>query len=212
MASYTTIRILKGIARFLSTALSPLLAPTYGAFLVLWVSVMCLLPIGTRVTVLLMVMGITCILPMAFIGVLHHFKVVSDKQLVKRSERVLPYCFTLLCYVAAAFYLDHIHAPQWFVMCMAGVALSCAISMIVNFTWKISAHAAGICGLVALLYQLHVQGLSAFNLYWLLIATILLAGALGSARILLRSHTVWQVLAGAANGFLSVSLMMRYFG
>ena len=44
---YTTNRLIAGMANFLSTALTPLLMPTYGVFLVFWVSVLCLLPYGT---------------------------------------------------------------------------------------------------------------------------------------------------------------------
>ena len=57
---------MQALARFFSTILSPLLMPTYGIFLVLWVSILCYLPTGTRLVVLLVVFGITCILPMIF--------------------------------------------------------------------------------------------------------------------------------------------------
>ena len=65
---------------------------------------------------------------------------------------------------------------------------------------------------MALVYQIHVQGLSAFNLMWLLCITVVIAGALGSARMALRRHNLLQVLAGAVTGFLCVSLTMRFFG
>ena len=46
---------MQAIARLFSTLLSPLLMPTYGIFLVLWVSILCYLPTGTRMVVLLVV-------------------------------------------------------------------------------------------------------------------------------------------------------------
>lgn len=75
---------MQAIARLFSTLLSPLLMPTYGIFLVLWVSILCYLPTGTRMVVLLVVFGITCILPMTVIAVLHNLKVIEDKRLVNR--------------------------------------------------------------------------------------------------------------------------------
>ncbi|MBR1883232.1 MAG: hypothetical protein IJ808_09560 [Muribaculaceae bacterium] len=212
VSRFTFNRLLAASARFFSTVMSPLLMPTYGAFLVLWASVLCLLPSGTRVTVLVMVLGITCVLPMLAIGVLHHYGLIHDKQFTRRTDRLIPYAFGLLCYVGAAFYLRHIHSPQWFIMFIAGAGLSCLVSMLVNFKWKISAHSAGIGGVVALLFQLHVQGLSAFNLFWVICGTMLLAGVLGTSRLILKNHTVGQVLAGFANGYLCVMLMMKYLG
>ena len=44
MKRFTANKFTAGLANFLSTALSPLLMPTYGVFMVLWVSVLCLLP------------------------------------------------------------------------------------------------------------------------------------------------------------------------
>ncbi len=212
MKRITVNRMIAGVANFLSTVLSPLLMPTYGVFLVLWVSVLCLLPYGTRVAVLLICMGITCILPLIFLSVLRHFKLVKNLHVDIREQRLIPYLFTVLCYAVAAYYLYYCHSPQWFVMFMVGSAITVLLMALINLKWKISAHMAGIGGVVALLYQLHVQGLSAFDLLWLLCFVIIVAGALGSARLALRRHGLWQVLAGAVLGFLCVSLTMRFLG
>lgn len=212
MGRLTTGRIALAGARFFSTVLSPLLMPTYGALLVLWTSVLCLLPNGTRVTVLTMVLGITCVLPMIMIGILHHYGVIKDKRLVDPRERTIPYAFAIVCYLGAAAYLYHIHSPQWFIMFVVGAALACLVVMVVNRWWKVSAHAAGIGGVVALLFQIHVQGLSAFNLFWVFVFTILLAGVAGTARMLLKRHTLLQVLVGFVIGFACVDLMMKWLG
>ena len=95
------MKIIEALARFLSSMMSPLLTPTYGVFLALWVSVLCYIPFGTRLMVLIVVAGITCLLPMIFIALLHNAKIITDKRLVNHRERWLPYIFTLVCYVAA---------------------------------------------------------------------------------------------------------------
>ncbi len=195
------------IARILSNVLSPLLMPAYGVFLTLWVSILCYLPIGTRLTVLLVVFGITCILPMIFIAVLHSFGVIKDNRLTDRKDRWLPYIFIILCYIGAAFYLIRVHAPVWLWMFMVGGGAAALVSFVVNFWWKISAHMAGIGGVVALLFRLHIDGLDAFDIYWLICGLIILSGLLGSSRIALNRHTFWQVIAGFANGFFWVFLL-----
>ncbi len=212
MKQYTVNKLLAGIANFLSTAFSPLLMPTYGVFFVMWVSVLCLLPYGTRVSVLLVCMGITCIIPIIFLSVMRHFKLIKSLHVDEREQRLIPYLFTALCYAVAAYYLYYCHSPQWFTMFMVGSAITVLLMAVINLKWKISAHMAGIGGLVGLIYQLHVQGLSAIDLLWLLCSVVLVAGLLGSARLVLRRHDTWQVLAGAVVGFLCVSLTMRLFG
>lgn len=212
MKKYTINRFIAGAANFLSTTLSPLMMPTYGVFLTLWVSVLCLLPYGTRVTVLLLCMGITCILPLIFLSVLTHFKLVKDLHVDQREQRLLPFLFTALCYGVAAYFLFYRHSPQWFVMFLVGSALTVIVLALINLKWKISAHMAGIGGVIALVYQIHVQGLSAFYLLWLLCIIIVVAGLLGSARMVLKRHNIWQVLAGLLVGFLCVDLTMKFFG
>ena len=212
MNKYSVNKFIAGMANFLSTVFSPLLMPTYGIFLALWVSVLCLLPYGTRVTTIFMCMGITCILPLIFLSVLRHFKLVKDLHVNVREQRLLPYLFTTLCYAIAAYYLFFKHSPQWLVMFMVGSALTVLVMALINLKWKISAHLAGIGGVIALIYQIHVMGLSAFDLFWLLSAIIILAGMLGSSRLILRRHSIWQVLAGVVVGFLCVSLTMKFLG
>lgn len=197
----------------MSSALTPLLMPTYGMFLILWVSVLCLLPYGRRVAVLLVSMGITCIVPLIFLSVLRHFNLIKDLHVNVREQRLFPYLFTALCYGVAAYYLHAIcHAPQWCVMFMVGSAITVLLMALINLKWKVSAHMAGIGGVIGLIYQIHVQGLSAFDLLWLLCFLILVAGLLGSSRLVLKRHDIWQVLVGAVVGFLCVSLTMRLFG
>ena len=200
---------MQAIARLFSTLLSPLLMPTYGIFLVLWVSILCYLPTGTRMVVLLVVFGITCILPMTVIAVLHNLKVIEDKRLVNRKERLLPYIAAFLCYVGCGLYLTHIHMQQWAVVFAWGGAAACVVATIVNFWWKISAHMAGIGGVLAFLVRLRMDGLAAFNIYWLICAIIILAGMLGTSRIYMNRHTLWQVVAGFANGYICVYTLSK---
>ena len=212
MKRYTVNKFIAGLANVASSALSPILMPTYGVFLVLSTSILCVLPYGTRVAVLLVCMGITCIVPLIFLSVLRHFKLVKDLHVDVREQRFIPYIFTALCYLAAAYYLYYCHSPRWFTMFMVGSAFTVVVMALINLKWKISAHMAGIGGLIALVYQIHVQDLSAFDLFWLLSFIIILAGGLGSARLVLKRHNMLQVLAGVVVGFACVSLTMKFLG
>lgn len=212
MKRYTANKFIAAASHVLSNVLSPLMMPTYGVFLALWVSVLCVLPYGTRASVLLMCMGITCILPLIFISVLRHFKVIKDIHVEVRQQRLYPYLITAACHLVAAYYLYFCHSPQWFIMFMVGSAVTVLVLTVINLKWKISAYMAGIGGVVGLVYSIHVLGLNALDMLWPLCLTVIVGGILGSALLALKRHDLWQLLAGAVVGFLVVSLTMRFFG
>lgn len=211
----TKIRLLDETAKFISTMLSPLLTPTYSTLMALSISPKLLEVTGTRFKLLLIVFALTCIFPMITIAVLHNFKVIKDKRLISRKERMIPYITGTIFYALAVFHVIYTHEPKWLVMFFVGGTLACLISTIVNFWWKISAHMAGIGGLVALVWQIDAMELEIISRPWMvfyILLAIFLSGLLGTSRLLLKRHTLPQVLAGFLNGLICVSLMMRLFG
>ena len=209
------IRILDETAKFISTILSPLLTPTYSTLLALSISPKLLEVTGARFKLLLIVFALTCIFPMITIAVLHNFKVIKDKRLISRKERMIPYIAGTIFYALTVFHVIYTHEPQWLVMFFVGGTLACLISTIVNLWSKISAHMAGIGGMVALLWQIDAMELEIISSTWMMayiLFAILLSGMLGTSRLLLKRHTLPQVLAGFLNGLICVSLAMRLFG
>lgn len=196
--------VLTVISHFLSWVLSPLLMPVYGLILAFTLSILEVAPTGMRVTFTLITGAICSLLPMMLIVVLKMCGIIQDVALNGRKERLIPYLLTALCFAGGGWFLSSKGAPLWLTLFFAGGALATFINTIINFWWKISAHAAGIAGVVALLIRIEKDGSPQPELMGWLIATIILAGMLGSARVWLGRHTVWQVLAGLTVGFCSV--------
>lgn len=199
-------------ANLLSWILVPVFTSVYGMIFIFTLSVLSFTSLpATRWLVTLVISGINVAVPMALFLVLKHFKVISDVGLNMRRERSIPYAIVALCYLASARYLFVHGAPDWVSMFYAGGACAAVINLLVNFKWKISAHAAGMGGVCALLvFIAHEMPLTPSTV-WLCI-WILLSGLLGAARIWLRRHTLLQVLAGFANGYLCIWLfsMIHY--
>lgn len=94
---------------------------------------------------------------------------------------------------------------------MTGIILSALVVMIicviVNLKWKLSEHMAGagavIGGLVAF------SALFSYNPVWWLCLFILVAGVLGTARIILRHHTLGEVMGGFAVGLICSLLVLH---
>ena len=198
---------MKRISEILSVLFSPLLVPTYGVILAAFLTILRYLPVNLLCTAVGITFVITCLIPVSIIMALFRSGMVSDPGLNERKERYLPYGAVVLCYLGCGFFFFKASAPLWLPMFFAGAALATVINVAVNYWWKISAHAAAMGGLVALLFRIVASHYALYNMNLWLSAVIILAGAVMTARVYLGRHTLWQVLAGCANGFICVYLM-----
>ncbi|ROS87387.1 hypothetical protein EEL34_09745 [Muribaculaceae bacterium Isolate-039 (Harlan)] len=198
---------MKRISEILSVLFSPLLVPTYGMILAAFLTILRYLPVNLLCTAVGITFVITCLIPVSIIMALFRSGMVSDPGLNERKERYLPYGAVVLCYLGCGFFFFKASAPLWLPMFFAGAALATVINVAVNYWWKISAHAAAMGGLVALLFRIVASHYALYNMNLWLSAVIILAGAVMTARVYLGRHTLWQVLAGCANGFICVYLM-----
>lgn len=192
------------LARIISAIFSPLLIPTYAMAIVLWMTILFIVSINSKLGVMGMTFAITCIIPGILIMLLYKLKIISDSGLNKQNERIIPYIVTAICYFSLAFYLHSIHSPRWLYMFAIGAGAATVISAIVNRWWKISAHGAAIGGMIAFLFCILYLQLNVMNMMWLLYSSIIVAGIVGTSRLILERHTLMQVIAGIANGIICV--------
>lgn len=192
------------VCTLLSWVLVPLLMPVYGMMLVFGLSLLGLAPMSTKGVFVLVVFLINCVIPMLMILLLKKLGFVDDYGLNGQKERLIPYIITIMAMGSTAVYMYFKGAPLWVSLFFAGGALAGLINFIVNFRWKISAHSAGIAGVVALMVWLCRIGYRPEASFVWLLVWIVLAGLLGSARIYMGRHTLGQVLAGYAVGFCCV--------
>lgn len=200
------------ISRLISVMFSPLLVPTYAMVLTLIWTILFIVSTNTKLGVLAMTASITCLFPLLAIILLYKLKVISEPGLNNRKERFIPYVVTLVSYIGFAFYLSKIHSPLWLVSFPCGASLAVVISFLVNLKWKISAHGAAVGGLAGYIFcliyfQLFIIHSSIYYLY----AAIFIAGLVGTSRVILKRHTVPQVIAGTINGFICVILSIFLF-
>lgn len=198
---------MKKISEILSAVFSPLLVPTYGMVLAAFLTILRMLPSNLLWTAIGITFVITCLVPVSAIVALYRSGMIKDPALNNRTERFIPYGVVVLCYLGCGFFFYKASAPFWLPMFFAGGALATVISTVVNCWWKISAHAAAMGGLVALVFRIVASHYALFNMNVWLSGVIIAAGLVMTARVYLSRHTLWQVLAGCANGFLCVYLM-----
>ncbi|MBQ4345218.1 MAG: hypothetical protein IJC40_04880 [Muribaculaceae bacterium] len=197
------------MAEALSKIFNPLLIPTYSIITALLLSQQ-LYGVSrvARNSAMVVTFALTCIVPIIVIYILIRTGNITDPQVNKQKERLLPFVATIICYIASAMHLSIVHAPAWLSMFMVGAAVSATIVVIVNLKWKISAHATAMGGFVALVMFMALNNLlSEGNILPMLTISILSAGAVCSSRLYLQHHDIWQILAGFANGFIVVFLI-----
>ena len=187
-------------ANLISGLFHPLLMITYGVVLALTFTYLRVYPTSVK---LLLVGGAflsTALIPGVFIYLMVKNGSAVDLELSDRRERVIPYLIIITSIGICAFYMYRMMLPFWFVSLLIGSAVSLVIAMVINFFWKISAHALGVGGLLGGI--MGVAHIHLINPYWAFIVVILIGGFVGMSRIFLRRHTPMQVYAGFCLGFV----------
>lgn len=201
-------KFLTGASHLLSWVFVPLLMPVYAALLAFSYSMLAFTGYGTRFVFTLIIFLFNVAVPSLLVILLKKMGVVQDIGLNNRKERFIPYIICIACLIGTALFLGYKHAPQWIVWFYMGAAAAGIIEVTVNHWWKISVHAAGVAGVVALLTHLAIFDFTLPGLETWLYISLVVAGLLGSARIWLGRHTLLQVLAGYAVGFATVYGLM----
>ena len=195
------------VARMVSAVFTPFSIP-FLAFLILFLfSYLSIMPIQYKLIVLGIVYCFTIMIPVLAIFIFKKINGFSAQEVGERKNRYVPFFLTITSYVFCLLMMNRLNIP-WY---MSGIILAALIMMVicivVNLKWKLSAHMAGagavIVGLLAF------SALFGYNPVWWLCLFILVAGVLGTARIILGHHTLGEVMGGFAVGFIC-SLMVRH--
>jgi len=166
---------------------------------------------------LLTVFITTFVLPGVGVAVMKPLGLIQSLEMRDRQERTGPYILTGVFYLwVFKSLLSDIQVPPLFAVFALGTTIGLFVAFFANIFTKISAHALGMGGLVAM------AGLMCFR--WagtslsiplgqstllistvaLLVLVVLFAGAVGWARLRLDAHEPVDVYRGYAAGFASV--------
>ena len=95
-------------------------------------------------------------------------------------------------------YYHIFHFIRIIVVAALAVQTACVL---INIFWKISTHTAAIGGVAGALFIF--SEVFRFNPIWWFSLTLIIAGILGTSRMILRQHTLLQVVVGFFVGFAS---------
>ncbi|UTA68618.1 hypothetical protein [Emticicia sp. 21SJ11W-3] len=203
------------LATFLSVILHPLLMPT-----VLFMILFFLAPVSLgleglepmfRWIVIGFVFIYTFAIPAYLIYLLNRWGFISSLQLENLQERRLPYLLTALIYGLLGYFLysknSSLFACAYILWSITIVILCVAL---ISFRWQISAHGAGIGGVIGALAGIMVK-MGENALFMPLLFCMILAGYVLGARLQLNAHTPKQAWAGLFLGVGLSLLAVSYF-
>ena len=196
------------IARILSAVLSPFYVPVWILFGLFFCSYLKLLPWGYKLYIMGMVLLFTVIIPRLGINIFRILMSWTHLQLSHREHRHTPYMLTICSYTVCIMLMSRMNVVMFIRGIVMAAFVSQLICLILNVWWKVSTHMVGMGGLVGA--QIAFSVLFFFNPLWPACGLILLSGALGTSRMILRQHTLSQVLVGFLIGYLCATVFILF--
>lgn len=181
-------------ARIMSMIFTPFYLPIVGLIALFIFSYMSLLPMMYKLVMLAMVYLLTVVAPSLLIHLYRLCQGWTSHELGRKERRLVPYIISIVCYFACFFWMEYRNTPR-VISIIVVVALTIQmICALINIWWKISTHTAAIGGVAGGLVSYSIA--FSFNPLWWLCFVLILAGAVGTARMILRQHSLSQVVGG----------------
>ena len=195
------------VARVTSIVFTPFSIP-FLAFLVLFLfSYLRIMPILYKGIVLGIVYCFTILTPTITIFLFRKINGFARQELSERKKRYVPILLTIISYGFCLLMMRKLNIP-WYMTGIIFVSLVISIiCILVNLKWKLSEHMAGMGGIIGGLVSF--SALFSYNPVVWLCLFILIAGILGSARIVLGHHTLGEVLSGFVVGLVCSFLILH---
>lgn len=197
-------------AKVISYVFSPLAMPFFSVFLAFTVDpylASYFLPESKGAIYSVMALN-TFLVPTLLIIYLKKLKVISSLDVENRRERFVPFMVTLVLYTVTYILLRRSPLPEILYSMVLASILAMIVAFFITLFWKISIHMTGIGGVIGAmcaLFELHM-----FFPVAVLTGLVLLAGAIGTARMVLNVHTLGQVCCGTVLGFITQFLCIKY--
>lgn len=196
-----------------SKYISAIFAPTYLPIVVMGLLFLCsylnMLPWFYKLFILLLVYCFTILLPTFLIKFYLKHRDLSVLQLSSKEHRIIPYAISILCYVGGMLALEKLHVPHFMITILLAALVIQGICALINaLWWKPSTHAAGAGGVIGAFMAFAL--IFSFNPLWWFSIMIILAGLVGSSRIVLHQNGVLQIFVSFLIGAVCANLIILF--
>ena len=188
-------------ARVMSMVFTPFYLPLVGLIALFTFSYMAMMPWRYKLLILALVYVFTILLPTVLIHVYRRYQGWTLIELGAKERRMVPYILSILCYFSCYYLMNVLHFPHFMSRILMAALLIQVICALINVWWKISTHTAAIGGVAGGLMAFAF--IFDFNPVWWLSLVFIIAGLLGTSRIILHQHSLLQVCAGFGVGVVT---------
>ena len=185
-------------ARIISMIFTPFYLPLVSLVALFIFSYMSRLPLFYQLKVVILVYLFTVFLPSILIHLYRRYQGWTTFQMGRKERRMVPYIIAIMCYFTCYYLMTVMRIPQFMANIVVTALAIQVVCAIVNIWWKICIHMAGIGGMAGAL--LAISLVFQFNPLWWLSVIILVAGLIGTARMILRQHSLRQIVGGFVVG------------
>ncbi len=196
-------------ARVLSALFTPFYLPLLGLVALFLFSYLSIFPWTYKLQVLILTYLFTILLPTAMIHAYRRYNGWTLIELGARERRLVPYVISITCYFTCLYIMRQLHMPHFMGSILVAALAVQIFCTLINVWWKISEHTAAIGGVGGALFAF-AEYLN-FNPVWWLSLIFLIAGILGTSRMILRQHTLGQVVGGFWVGFFCAAIAILFF-
>ncbi len=186
-------------AQVISMLFSPFYLPVIALIALFMFSYLSMLPVFYKLFLLALVYVFTVVLPRLSIFCFRRVKGWTRHQMSRRERRYVPYILSITCYASLLYILHCLHTRflQGIIVGALAVQVVCAL---LNSVMKMSTHAAASGAVVGAL--LAYSQIFLFDPTGWLCLTVILSGAVGTSRLILRQHTLTQIGISTFVGFV----------
>ena len=188
-------------ARVMSMVFTPFYLPLVGLIALFTFSYMAMMPWRYKLLILALVYVFTILLPTVLIHVYRRYQGWTLIDLGVKERRMVPYILSILCYFSCYYLMNVLHFPHFMSRILMAALLIQVICALITVWWKISTHTAAMGGVAGGLMAFAF--IFDFNPVWWLSLVFIIAGLLGTSRIILRQHSLLQVCAGFGVGVVT---------
>ncbi len=187
-------------ARVLSMVFTPFYLSLVGLIALFTFSYLSLMPWAYKLTVLTLVYLFTILIPTLLIHFYRNYHGWTLIELGKKERRVVPYLLSIVSYFVCYYVMHRFNIPNFMSNILMAALIIQILCALINVWWKISTHTAAIGGVMGALQAFAV--IFGFNPIGWLCLVLILAGMVGTSRMILRQHSLRQVCYGFLLGLV----------
>lgn len=195
-------------ARAVSLFFTPFYLPIVGMLVLFTFSFMSIFPTAYKLQVLAMVYFFTILMPTISIRLYRKYQGWTLIELGQRERRMVPYTLSIASYFACYYLFLRLHMPHFIGSILLAALCVQMICALINVVWKISTHSAAIGAVGGALFAFAEY--LAFNPIWWLCLVFLVGGIVGTCRMILRQHSLGQIVGGFWIGFFVAAIIILF--